>query len=369
MDSVPRLTAALAFDTTYATVRQIVKFPVFMLSFAPKSATKELLAGLPERSRKVLVDRYGLSPKGERRTLDAIGKEYGITRERIRQIENHSISVVRESESYAAQMAALEDLKRALHTLGGIVAEETILAHVPKSESDHNHVVFLLTVGHHFTERREDPNFKSRWHVDEQLAEAVERSLAALYESIEASKLTPEEEFIELFAKHLKEQGVKNRPPEVLVRWLSISKRIGKNPLGEWGRMESPHVRIKNTRDFAYLTLKRHGSPMHFTEVAKGIENLFTREAHPATTHNELIKDNRFVLVGRGLYALKEWGYEPGVVRDVIRGILSRDGALTREEIVERVKRERYVKDATIAVNLQNSMFVRTSDGKYGLSK
>jgi hypothetical protein len=162
---------------------------------------------------------------------------------------------------------------------------------------------------------------------------------------------------------------VKNRPSEILLRWLKMSKRIGRNPLGEWGRMESPHVRIKNTRDFAYLTLKRHGSPMHFTEVAKGIEKLFTRETHPATTHNELIKDNRFVLVGRGLYALKEWGYEPGVVRDVIRGIIEREGPLTREEIVDRVKRERYVKDATIAVNLQNGMFARTPDGKYALSK
>src|SRR3989344_3824654 len=156
-----------------------------MLSFAPRSVTKELLAGLPERSRKVLTDRYGLSPKGESRTLDAIGKEYGITRERVRQIENHGLTVVRESESYTAQMAALEDLKRALHTLGGEVAEETGLQHLPKSESDRNHIIFLLTVGHHFNDRREDANFKTRWHVDETLAEAVERALAHLYETIE----------------------------------------------------------------------------------------------------------------------------------------------------------------------------------------
>lgn len=340
-----------------------------MLTFAPKSVTKDLLAGLPERTRKVLTDRYGLSPKGENRTLDAIGKEYGITRERVRQIESHGLSVVRESDTYTAQAELLEALKQELHALGGIIAEETILKEIPKSESDRSHLIFILTVGHHFNDRREDANFKTRWHVDEQLAEAVERALGNLQESIEPHQLTPEEEFIELFSKHLREVGVKNRPPEVLVRWLSISKRIGKNPLGEWGRVESPHVRIKNTRDFAYLTLKRHGSPMHFTEVAKGIQKLFTREAHPATTHNELIKDGRFVLVGRGLYALKEWGYEPGVVREVIKGIITRGGPLTREEIIERVKRERYVKDATIAVNLQHSLFIRLPDGKYALSK
>lgn len=340
-----------------------------MITFSPKNITKELLAELPDRSRRVLVDRFGLSSKGEQRTLDAIGQEYGITRERIRQIENHGIAAVRDSDSYTEFAHALEELKRAVINLGGMLAQDTILGHVAKSESDHNHIIFLLTVAHHFDDRRENADFRSRWHTDEQLAEQIEEALSNLYESLESNKLTAEDEFLQMFGKHLRQSGVKSRGDEVMLRWLQISKRVGRNPLGEWGRTESPHVRIKNTRDFAYLTLKRHGSPMHFTEVAKGIEKLFGRETHPATTHNELIKDGRFVLVGRGLYALKEWGYEPGVVRDVIRGILEREGALTREEIVDRVKRERYVKDATIAVNLQNPIFTRTADGKYALAK
>ncbi len=340
-----------------------------MLSFSPKIVTKELLLELPDRSRRVLVDRFGLSSKGEQRTLDAIGQEYGITRERIRQIENHGLAAVRDSDAYTTHEVTLDDLKKALLTLGTVLAEETILEHVAKQEADHNHIVFLLTVGHPFSFSRESNDFKARWHVDEQLSEQVENALSNLYESLEPNRLTPEDEFLQLFGKYLKQEGVKLRPDEVLSRWLTISKRIGRNPLGEWGRVESPHVRIKNTRDFAYLTLKRHGSPMHFTEVAQGIEKLFGRETHPATTHNELIKDGRFVLVGRGLYALKEWGYEPGVVRDVIKGILEREGPLSREDIIDRVKRERYVKDATIAVNLQNGMFARQNDGRYMLSK
>ena len=340
-----------------------------MLSFQPKSVTKDLLSTLPERSRRVLTDRFGLAGKGERRTLDAIGREYGITRERIRQIENHSISAVRDSDAYAAVTQHWENLKAALAGLGSILSEETIIRELAKNDAERNNLIFLLTVGHQFNDRREDNDFRARWHVDVALAEMVEKALSNLYASIETNKLTPEEEFLQLFAKALKQEGVKNRPNDVLARWLAISKRIGRNPLGEWGRQDSPHVRIKNTRDFAYLTLKRHGSPMHFTEVAKSIEKLFGRKTHPATTHNELIKDGRFVLVGRGLYALKEWGYEPGVVRDVIGGILEREGPLTRDEIIERVKRERYVKDATIAVNLQNNMFVRNADGKYSLAK
>lgn len=340
-----------------------------MLSFSPKNVSKDMLSELPERSRKVLTDRFGLNSKGQVRTLDAIGKEYGITRERIRQIENHGLASVRDSDAYSAHQAELDELKRLIAALGGILAQQTILDELSKNSSEQNHIIFLLTVGHHFDDRRESSDFRDRWHTDPQLAESVEAALSNLYDSMEGSRLTPDDEFIQLFAKHLKHAGVKQREPEVMRRWLIISKRIGKNPLGEWGRSESPHVRIRNTRDFAYLTLKRNGSPMHFTEVAKGIEKLFGREAHPATTHNELIKDGRFVLVGRGLYALKEWGYEPGVVREVIRGILEREGPLSREDIIDRVKRERYVKDATIAVNLQSNSFTRLSDGRYALAK
>lgn len=340
-----------------------------MLSFTPRSVTKILLAELPDRSRKVLIDRYGLSGSGDRRTLESIGEEYGITRERVRQIENHGIEAVRSSSAYSENKHAFENLDKLMRDLGGVLSEDWVLSEIPKNEQDRNHLVFLLTVGHAFTDSREDAHFRRRWHADETTKEKVERALVDLYEGLEADRLMSEEEFMELFGKMLKDAGVKNRQTEQLSRWLSLSKRVGRNPLGEWGRVESPHVRVKNTRDFAYLTLKRHGSPMHFSEVAKGITELFGKKAHPATTHNELIKDERFVLVGRGLYALKEWGYQPGVVRDVIRAILAREGELSRDEIIERVKRERYVKDATIIVNLQNNLFTRTADGRYTLAK
>ena len=341
-----------------------------MITFSPRAVSKDFLMHLPDRSRRVLSERFGLSPKGQERTLDAIGQDYGITRERVRQIESHGLSSIRESDAYETHAANLLALKQAIDALGAAVAHEHALAELAKSAADRQHLGFLFAVGHHFGTRREDSEFRERVYTDERLMDAVERALGDLYESIDDEHLSPEEEFLEMFAALLRAYEVKNKEPQVLSRWLIISKRIGKNPLGEWGRADSPHVRIRNTRDFAYLTLKRHGSPMHFTEVATGIDKLFRRKTHPATTHNELIKDKRFVLVGRGLYALKEWGYEPGIVRDVIRNILEREGgALTREEIAERVKRERYVKEATIGVNLQHAMFTRLPDDRFALAK
>ena len=115
--------------------------------------------------------------------------------------------------------------------------------------------------------------------------------------------------------------------------------------------------------------MRRHGSPMHFREVAKAIGETFDRDAHVATTHNELIKDGRFVLVGRGIYALKEWGYTEGVVKDVIRAILKKEGPLNKDQVIDRVMKERYLKKNTILVNLQNSKyFKKLKDGRYALA-
>jgi hypothetical protein len=339
-----------------------------MLSFSPKIVTKELLATLPERSRDVLVFRYGLGKDGSKRTLESIGSDYNITRERVRQIESHGLGALRESDAYKTHVDAILDLESAIRKLGSVLAEEDVLIELPKTKGERNYIQFLLTVGQPFTHQRENNDFVKRWSVDSSLSGKVHDALSILHDTIDPDNLIPEDEFLQTFTNCLLKAGIKEKEPTVLKRWLSLTKRIGRNPLGEWGRSSSPNVRVKSMRDLAYLTLKRHGSPMHFTEVALNIEKLFGRKAHPATCHNELIKDSRFVLVGRGLYALKEWGYEPGVVREVVSEVLRKNGPLSREEIIERVKRERYVKDATITVNLQDDIFRRLPDGRYELS-
>ena len=197
------------------------------------------------------------------------------------------------------------------------------------------------------------------------MADGVEKALKNVYATLSRDELVSEHEIMNRLKANLVDV-VKQDDEEVLRRWLLISKQIGRNPLGDWGPVDSPNVRVKGIRDYAYLAVKRHGSPMHFREVAESIDNLFKHKAHVATTHNELIKDKRFVLVGRGLYALTEWGYTAGVVKDVLREILAQEGPLSREELIDKVRKERYVKDNTIIVNLQDAnIFKRLSNGTY----
>lgn len=336
------------------------------LQFKPKQTTKKLLSVLPDRASEVLVKRYGLGKNTEKMTLDAIGKLYGITRERVRQIENYALTNIRKSEVYKTEKASFAEVENLIHSLGGIVVEEDFLGHVSKDKELQNHIHFILVIGDIFKKRKEDTDFKHRWHVNEELARQVEDSLRKLYSGLSDEDLLPESEIVNRFLSHLEGVSEKYKNQEIMKRWLSISKSLGKNAMGEWGVSHSPNIKTKGMRDYAFLVIRKHGSPIHFKEVAKQITQIFKKKAHIATTHNELIKDKRFVLVGRGLYALREWGYMSGVVKDVIRDILEKNGPLTKEEVVTKVLKERYVKENTIMVNLQNQKhFKKNKDGRY----
>lgn len=338
------------------------------VTFNPKQVTKRLVGVLSERARDVLVKRYGLGDKTKRMTLEAIGTEYGITRERVRQIENYAIASIRKSDAYTKEEVVFNELKEEMLFCGAIVSEEDFLAHLAKDASTRNHFHFLLVVGDHFEKRKEDEHFAHRWHVDGDVAEAIESALQELYANLSDGELVSEGSVISNFLEQIKDLSDHYQTEEMVRRWLGISKKIGSNPLGEWGPTASSSISPKGIRDYAYLAIRQHGSPLHFTEVSNRIAELFSKKAHIATTHNELIKDPRFVLVGRGLYALSEWGYMQGVVRDVIVKVLKENGPLTRDEIIEKVLKERYVKSNTVIVNLQDTeAFEKLPDGRYAL--
>ncbi len=338
------------------------------IKFKPKQVTKRLLASLPVRARDVITKRYGLGDKDERMTLEAIGGIYDITRERVRQIENYAIAHIKKSEHFGKEHEAFAELEAALHEMGGVIGEEDFLNHLTKEKSLQNHINFLMVLSNAFKREKEDEHFKHRWYIDPKLSNTVHDSLKKLYKNLSDDDLIQESELINQFLGHIQELSDKYKKEEIIKRWLSISKKIGRNPLGEWGLAASPNIKAKGMRDYAFLVIRKHGSPIHFTQVAKSITEVFNKKAHVATTHNELIKDPRFVLVGRGLYALAEWGYLSGVVKDVIRKLIEKHGPMTKQEIIDKVLKERYVKENTIAINLQNNkIFKKDKEGKYSL--
>jgi hypothetical protein len=187
---------------------------------------------------------------------------------------------------------------------------------------------------------------------------------------VDKEELLKEEDMIARFVSNLIELSdeYKNNK-EVIDRYLKISKIISKNPLNEWGHVTSSSVKARGIKDFAYLILRQHNAPMHFRDIANNINSTFNKNAHVATCHNELIKDKRFILVGRGMYGLKAWGQAGGTVKDLIAQVLEESGEkMLKEDIVRKVLELRDVKENTVLVNLNNpKLFKKFADGKYNV--
>lgn len=328
--------------------------------FNYQDTCEDLLTELPNRAKQILVRRFGLETS-EKQTLQAVGQNMGITRERVRQIQQAGLAKTRErAEKYAPIFGFFNNQ---LRTTGGLRKEDSLLR-ILSPELATNQVFFLLCLAKDCDRILETNDFHTLWIVDlKVLSLAKEVADKAIAKLKKISKPIEIEELESL----LKFNAV------VLYAYLEAAKGIAKGPQGLWGLKEWPEINPKGMRDKAYIILKTQGKPLHFAQVSQLINegNMFdsVKKAHPQTVHNELIKDGRFVLVGRGLYALEEWGYKPGVVKDVIIEILGKNqNSLTKNEIVEEVLKQRFVARNTILLNLHNTKhFKRDLEGKYTL--
>lgn len=326
-----------------------------------------LLKGLPERATDIIVRRFGLKT-GVNETLEAIGETYGITRERVRQIEREGLSKVK--SRMEEHKDVLDYFRKTLDSFGGARKESSLVSLFGK-EKNYSHILFLLTLSGDILNYPEDKEYHSFWARDEKAIESAKKiiSSAMSYFNKEKKPVSFDKVF-DAEKGNVSQILGKKADKKTVESYIEISKMIQKNSEGNFGLKNWVEINPKGIKDRAYLVLKKFGKALHFSEVAKEIENNFAnlnKKAHVATVHNELIKDQRFVLIGRGLYALKEWGYEPGVVREIIAKVIKEsDKPMDKKEIIEAVLKQRIVKENTVFLNLQNkNYFSKDSDGKY----
>lgn len=327
---------------------------------------KDLLKGLPEREKNVLERRFGLKNK-EKETLESIGKSYGICRERVRQIEERSLSEIEKKIKYPLYQNVLKKVKDFLKRKKGVSRKDILLSEI--SPHFENYLFLIIKASKEINLSRESKGFFSFFYLLDSDKKNLEEALKKIINFLKKKeKPLPLES---LFEGVKKELGVSKK--DILLNYLSISKLIDKGPHGLFGLKEWPEISPKGVKDKAYLVLKIKKKPLHFREIAELINNiqlekpLSEKKVVSATVHNELIRDPRFVLVGRGIYALKEWGYDPGFVKDIIFKVIKEAGKpLSKEEIVKKVLAQRLVKENTILLNLNNkNYFLKDKEGKY----
>lgn len=331
------------------------------------------LSILSERNATMLAARFGIGHSGTKETLESIGRTYNITRERVRQIEEASYHKIRNSAQYNLLAPSLEQVETFITEMGGVASEEQLLNElVPETEQ--NHLALLLAISDNLEKIKESDAYRTSWALSHLHAAEAKQLLENLASYIKEQGVPVAEE--DLFSVTTEqEEGVLNVTPETFPAILSISKTIKKGPFGHWGLASWPQVSPRGVRDKAYLVFEREERPLHFREIASLIDEApfeakSGRATHPQTVHNELIKDERFVLVGRGTYALAKWGYTPGTVKDVILSVLQEEGAaMHRDAITERVLKQRMVQKNTILLNLQNkTFFKKTGDNHFYLA-
>ena len=333
-----------------------------------KSTVNEILAIIDqEREREIITRRFGLYDRKE--TLEQIGELLGITRERVRQLEKAiliRLKIAAEDNKIPASTSLEKVFVRHLAEMGRIarVSDLTDALLGKKTDArDRAHVAFIAELSPNLTVVNENDNYHHAVGIAEYGDEKKIR--AEVDEIVKAIKKHGEPLTIEQLHEQLSYEH-----PDHVRALASVSKLLA-HLKDNWGLVKWPTVNPKNIRDKIYVILAENEKPLHFSEIAEAIKDSDFKRKDVTTQaiHNELIKDKRFVLIGRGIYALDSWGFSKGTVADIITDVLkSASEPLHRDEIVKRVLKSRQVKETTILLNLQSkSQFKRVAKATYAL--
>jgi DNA-directed RNA polymerase delta subunit len=340
--------------------------------FEPLALITELLGLLRDRDREIISHRFGLAG-ASMETLESIGKTHNLTRERVRQIEKDSLTTLKKKDNPKLNKA-LQLIFDTIMEHGNIMSEEflmqTILFGKFGSEEVQS-VKFLLNLGEQFKNLKDTPELFESWHIagfDLLNLQEVLNEFTEILKDV-GNVITQEELHNRFKARQFYKDHELGLSDKVLRSYLSTARSIQINPFNEIGLNDWVEVKPRDVGDKAYLVLKHHGKPEHYSVITKLINDhkFDARQAYQETVHNELIKDPRFVLIGRGIYALSEWGYTKGVVADVIKEVLKAFGRpMSRDEIINEVMKRRQVKRNTILVGLSNRKnFQKAGKDKY----
>ena len=351
--------------------------------FDPVKLVFEMLKDLKERPRSVIIKRFNLDGKGEK-TLEEIGKELGVTRERVRQIQSEALKKLSKAAKSGCLNPIFGFIQSTLAEGGNLMTEDFLLKSLLRSKNiskvsnkrflQKQSLLLILSLSDLFIKVKKTKTLKCLWIIDKSSLELCEAILGDLEEYLKKNQKVMDDKAILriLKTRPFVKKNIDKLSDKVLLNWISASQKIIKSPLGKWGLKSNFQISPRGVKDKAYLVLQKEKKPLHFTKITQLINQTWPkdRKARSQTVHNELIKDERCVLVGRGIYALGEWGYHRGTVLEVLQQVLSEKGSLSfsREDLVKEVLKRRLVKRNTVLLNLQNTdYFIKLNNGKYKL--
>ncbi|MDD3145085.1 MAG: sigma factor-like helix-turn-helix DNA-binding protein [Candidatus Gracilibacteria bacterium] len=334
---------------------------------------EDILKSLSEKERNVIERRVGIN--SDKETLQNIGNSFSpaITRERVRQIEDSGIKkigrIIKATLLTEIQNFSIDFIK--LH--GGVVSKNRLINNVIKElkiEGDVNHSIIEMIIQSDFEIKKSKQKLGCQIYF--YLPSIQKNDIENIYK--EALKILKKKKDV-ITKSTLFENILSNINKDVPITFIDSSIELFDDIVyGEENLVGLTKWKIlnpKTLKDKAIYVMKKEKTPMHFVEISNKITQMLEEKVKVNTIHNELIRNNEFVLIGRGIYALKEWGFNPGTVLDVISSILEKNGEpMSTEEITKEVLKIRNVKQTTIYMNLQNKKAIeRVGRNYYQLKK
>lgn len=321
-----------------------------------------ILDSLADKERTVIARRIGLH--GERETLQEIGNSYGITRERVRQIEDVGIKKIGRIMRSSPLMRIQESGEKMLKMFGGVMTRDRLISAIIAdigAEGVINPNIIDVLLQADFNLQRSKPQLGTHTYfhfpeISKKLIEAVHKEAVKILKK--KGDIVENSVLYDMIKLDLFAQFGKIEAPlidSIMDVYMDIVKGEEKYVGLEKWKILNPST----LKDKAIYALKKKKEPMHFIDIANTITEYFKEPVKVSTIHNELIRNEEFVLIGRGIYVLKEWGYKEGTVLDVILEVFAKAKTpLSTEEITDKVLKVRKVKTTTIYMNLQNKKYI-----------
>jgi len=347
-------------------------FPVVQTLAELPALVDNLLLLLSEKEKVVIKKRFDLDGLG-RATLEQIGNDFSVTRERVRQIEKSALGKMKRNVFNTSLRNLHDFVMIVVQKNGGLLRKEALVTELksvlpPQSDVDCNNLdlSFVLHEGldcvgntinfHPYVREKSLPDYSLK-HASNQIVNQMHK-----YGDVK-----------DVNRVHHDMKSVFDEMDFDLTKiksLIGIDKRLTLVDECLVGLLEWRHIHPRTLRDKVLFVLRNQKKPLHFVEIAEKISGAAfdNREVNLQAVHNELIRHPQFVLIGRGIYALAEWGYERGTVAEVIEKILDSGKEFSQDEIIEMVLEKRRVKKITIVLALKNNKsFVRVGRKRYKL--
>ncbi len=324
-----------------------------------------------DRSIDIIKRRFGFD-SGERQTLDEIGKDYGITRERVRQIQERSIQRIKHpsTKGRSTIISIINDIfQKNQFIISDSEADYLIGKVFNTSKFDGSSFLDMISdLGWIQKNKIGDVAF----YTNNALKPTLSLTMTNVYSLLKASStMISLEEIIKKIIPSNTKYSENSDLQVIIKRICSLDPRIEER-MPERYTLYGLHSRTNIWASLIKEVLEKEGEPLHFADITNSVNDMFpnTDNNHidVRRLHSILIENHAFSHSGvKGTYGLTEWGFRKETTSELIEECIKKAGfPLHWKQIYNYVSKYKDTKPANIIAMLNSrDKFVRKGKGMF----